>query len=114
MTEYGIFGDEGCIEDGFYSREDAARKVEHMNSIYENDVFEIHEICSEHEGQPKDGCEECPADDAEDVITLVLGDGFDPGECACGARECAYLGTLGNLDWYRCRACGLDRSVENS
>lgn len=57
MTEYGLFNDEGLLEDQFYSKsaaEDAIRER------YSDDEFvKVSEICHDHPEQPSFGCEDC-------------------------------------------------------
>jgi hypothetical protein len=63
MPEFGLFSDEGCVEAGFYSRQEADRAAE---SRYDpDDGLFIEELCPFHAEQPKNGCEECAAEDAE-------------------------------------------------
>jgi hypothetical protein len=31
----------------------------------------------------------------------------------CDGNDLTFLGTLGHLDWYRCRACGMDNCEES-
>jgi hypothetical protein len=55
-TEYGLFSDEGCVEAGFTSWIHAHL---FLQCYSEEDDLEVLEICPDHEGQPKDFCEEC-------------------------------------------------------
>jgi hypothetical protein len=56
MIEYGLFNDEGCVEAGFYSKEEAER----LSVLYDpEDELVIHEICPDHDEQAKDTCEAC-------------------------------------------------------
>lgn len=67
MTEYGLFNDEGCLEAQMYSPEEAeARRQEYIAEGEHPDDVTAKEICPDHEGQPKDSCEECFADEPED------------------------------------------------
>jgi len=59
--ELGLFNDEGLMEGGFYSAEEAAKARTERYS-YE-DELEILPICPDHEGQPQMACEECYAED---------------------------------------------------
>jgi len=62
--EFGIFNDEGKIEGGMFSRAEAeARMAEGYTS---EDEVHIGECCHDHPEHEREGCEECPADDAED------------------------------------------------
>jgi hypothetical protein len=57
---FGIFNDEGCIEDGFVSHEAAETR---RANAYANDDAHVAEICHEHPEQEKDSCEECNSDE---------------------------------------------------
>lgn len=59
-TEYGIFNDEGCVERGFWSAEEALRELKLMDP---EDHGDVKELCPEHEEQARDTCEECFAED---------------------------------------------------
>lgn len=72
MTEYGIFNDEGCIEAGFYSEDEAHRTI--VARYPEGDDYQVLAVCHDHEGEPAEGCEICNADE-------------DENEGAEGARE---------------------------
>ena len=86
MTEYGLFNDEGCLEAQMYSVEEAeGRRAEYITEgLEEPEDITVRELCPDHEGQPKDGCEECNAepdeDDDEDYeprhTVAKLGDGY--------------------------------------
>lgn len=57
MIEFGLFNDEGCVERQFYTRRDAE---EARDTRYEpEDELTVHELCPDHEEQPKISCEEC-------------------------------------------------------
>ena len=60
--EYGLFWDEGCVESGMYSEEEAK---EALLRYSEEDGLEIHIICPEHPEQIAEFCEECNCDDDE-------------------------------------------------
>lgn len=63
MTEYGLFNDEGCVERGFWSAEEAdAANVERYEP---DDELTAHPLCAKHEEQPADGCEECDSEDED-------------------------------------------------
>jgi hypothetical protein len=72
MTEYGVFNDEGCIyvADTRDEADAEAAKERAADDGYYADLISVHEMCPDHrdEEQPKDGCEECNAEDeyAED------------------------------------------------
>lgn len=64
MTEYGLFSDEGLVEDGFFS---AAEAEEARDTRYDpEDGLGVEEICREHPEQPRYGCEECAAEEQEE------------------------------------------------
>ena len=43
-----------------------------------------------------------------------MGEGIRDSQMRCPICEGTgeYIGTLGNLDWYRCRNCGMEWSVQ--
>ena len=57
--EYGIFSDEGCLENGFSARDDAER---HRQRWYAHDGATVARCCPEHPEEPYDACQECPQD----------------------------------------------------
>jgi hypothetical protein len=62
--QFGIFNDEGIIEDGFSTRA-AAEKV--LRAEYADETHaEVCEICPDHPEQRKDSCEECNTEPAEE------------------------------------------------
>jgi hypothetical protein len=72
-AEYGIFSEDagGCIYAPCYSTSEA--ETERQRLITEDgedaDDLTVRELCTEHEEQPKDSCEECydrPEDDEDD------------------------------------------------
>lgn len=60
MTEFGIFTDEGMIEGGFWTREEA-RQIARERFPEEN--CWVATVCHDHEGQEAENCEECNKDD---------------------------------------------------
>jgi len=70
MTEYGIFSEAagGCIYAPCCSTGEA--ETERQRLIAEDgeepDDLTVVELCPDHEEQPKNGCEECVDEDAED------------------------------------------------
>lgn len=62
MTEYGIFNEEGLLEGGFYSAEEAQTK---WISTYRDDDAYVAECCHDHPDQETDRCEECVGEDDE-------------------------------------------------
>ena len=64
MPEYGLFSDEGCVEDGFYSMSSALTAIMERYSF--EDELEVEEICPDHEQQPYGGCEECQQEEDEE------------------------------------------------
>jgi hypothetical protein len=69
VTEFGVFNDEGCIyvADTREEAEAEAAKERATDDGYYADLISVHEMCPDHrdEEQPKDGCEECNAEDDE-------------------------------------------------
>lgn len=65
MTEYGIFSDEGCIETGFYSVEEAQAALTKRYAT--EDGLAVSEICPDHEDHARDTCEDCNSED-EDTL----------------------------------------------
>jgi hypothetical protein len=61
MAEWGIFNDEGCIEDKFVSEGAAIQGMSCLVSLYRHapDELGVSEICPDHAEMPKDTCEEC-------------------------------------------------------
>lgn len=57
MVEYGLFNDEGMVEGGFRSLEEAREAI--WDRYDEDDELSVLEVCPDHEEQPKYGCEEC-------------------------------------------------------
>jgi hypothetical protein len=59
MNEYGIFGDEGQMERGFYTESEAQRHVD----FYYNpeDHLWVARICHDHPNHEHTSCEECNA-----------------------------------------------------
>ncbi len=74
-TEYGLFSDEGLVEDGFYSPEEARKAI--TERYNEDDGLEIEEICPEHAEHPRNGCEECDAEEMADELYAALDDEED-------------------------------------
>ncbi|MEV8636839.1 hypothetical protein AB0395_34875 [Streptosporangium sp. NPDC051023] len=69
VTEWGVFNDEGCIEDGIYSEEEAKAAAQGYRDRYDQDLengdphAEAKKICPDHPGQADDTCEECWGDE---------------------------------------------------
>jgi hypothetical protein len=63
-TEYGLFSDEGLVESGFYSAEEAREAARERYS--EEDGLEIEEVCPDHPEQPHYGCEDCDSEEMAD------------------------------------------------
>lgn len=51
----GIFSDEGCLEHGIYTREEAEKRL----AAYPDDDAFIAECCDDHPEQTRDACEDC-------------------------------------------------------
>lgn len=65
MQEYGLFNDEGLVEGGFWSRDEA---FDAMTSEYDpDDGLEVHEVCPDHPEQPKLCCWRCEAEGGEET-----------------------------------------------
>lgn len=60
-TEFGLFNDEGCVANQFYSRHEAEAFM--LTEYEEDDELHVAEICPEHEEQERDTCEECNAEE---------------------------------------------------
>lgn len=77
-TEYGLFSDEGLVESGFYSIEEAsqARKERYA----EDDGLDIEEVCPEHPEHARYGCEECDAEELADEEYAALEDEVEDEE----------------------------------
>jgi len=56
-TEYALFNDEGMVEGGFYSVEEATAAIADRYS--EDDELTVEEVCHDHPEQPKCGCVLC-------------------------------------------------------
>lgn len=63
MTEYGLFNDEGCVEAGFYSLDEAH---EARDERYSEDELVVMQMCPEHEEQSYFACEDCLAEEEEE------------------------------------------------
>lgn len=61
MVEYGLFNDEGLMEGQFYGPEEARAAI--ADRYTEEDELEVHEVCPEHEGERRDVCEDCFAEE---------------------------------------------------
>lgn len=62
MPEYGLFNDEGLVEDGFYTLEDAEKALKDYDT---DDDLRVFEVCPEHEEEPKLFCEKCNPEEGE-------------------------------------------------
>ena len=60
MTEYGIFTDEGCIESGFYTREEAEAA---RDARYKDEDCHVAEVCPEHPDCERENCSECDSEE---------------------------------------------------
>jgi hypothetical protein len=64
VVEYGLFNEldrtEGCFEAGLYSLDmAAARRQEYIAQGEDPEDITVEELCPDHEGLAKNGCEEC-------------------------------------------------------
>lgn len=59
--EFGIFNDEGLLEDGFFSEEEArnALHIETGGRYDEDEHAHVAEICHDHPENERDNCEDC-------------------------------------------------------
>lgn len=64
-AEWGIFNDEGCVESGFRSKHEADEAV--ATRYDEDDDVTVMEMCHDHEDQPREGCDECAADEIDNA-----------------------------------------------
>lgn len=64
-TEYGIFGNEGCFEGGFYSQEEAQVAIAERYAEEEN--IHVAELCPDHDENKRDTCEDCNSEDSEEA-----------------------------------------------
>lgn len=67
-TEYGIFNPEGCIDRSYWTPEDAEAQAAAMRADDDNGDPDAYAamMCTEHDEQPADACEECNTDEDED------------------------------------------------
>jgi len=56
IREYGIFNDEGLIENGFFSHNEACEAI---TAKYPGEDFYSARICHKHPEQVAEDCEEC-------------------------------------------------------
>ena len=63
-TEWGIFSDEGILEDEYYSEEKALAVL--RRDYFDDPFAEVLEICPDHRDQPRHSCEECNAEEDEE------------------------------------------------
>jgi hypothetical protein len=56
-TEYGIFNDEGCLEQGIYDEGEAY--ITKDDSYQDEPGVYVAEVCPEHDLQPREFCEDC-------------------------------------------------------
>lgn len=57
MTEWGLFSDEGLVEDGFYSEDEALSARADRYTL--GDGLVALEICRDHPEHPSRACEDC-------------------------------------------------------
>lgn len=64
MRAYGLFNDEGLVEGGFGSVQEAEQA---RDDNYEpEDELSVHELCSEHPDHAKVGCELCESEEEDE------------------------------------------------
>lgn len=92
--EIGIFTDEGCIDRGFYSREEAQAE---LDKSYAEDDAHLGEFCHDHPENEKDGCPECAtAEKIEEAEIVVRGEAVEVSSLtdAQVSRACALIAQL--------------------
>jgi hypothetical protein len=68
--EYGLFSDEGIVEGGFHSLEEAIQAQEQRYDP--EDGLEVEEVCPEHPDEPRLGCEECDIEERAEAFYADL------------------------------------------
>lgn len=63
MDEFGIFNDEGCVESGFHSLDEAQAAIQSRYSP--DDMLHSARVCHDHENSEAEHCEECAADEED-------------------------------------------------
>lgn len=63
-VEWGLFNDEGMVEGGFHSYDEAYRGM--IEDYDEEDELEIMEVCPDHPEEAKADCEECGSLDEDE------------------------------------------------
>ncbi len=61
MTEYGLFNDEGLVEDGFRTEQEALDAIADRYSP--EDELTVEKLCHEHPENADSGCEDCYGSD---------------------------------------------------
>lgn len=56
-VEWGLFNDEGLVEDQFTSAEEAWREI--ADNYRHDEGLKVMEMCPFHGGEPTHGCKEC-------------------------------------------------------
>jgi hypothetical protein len=84
--EYGIFNDEGLIEGGYSSQEDAEFDMNQEFDAEDNHPWlrvHVEKVCPDHPEQPKFGCKECSVDTVgeENMTETKQTSGFSCMEC---------------------------------
>jgi hypothetical protein len=67
--EFGIWADDGQLERGFYSREEAEAAL--VKRYSPEDEAHVGECCHDHPSQEHETCKLCNADDDDDSTALV-------------------------------------------
>lgn len=60
-AEWGLFNDEGCVERGLWSEQEADRRRGFAYNA--EDDLRIEELCPDHDEQPLNGCEDCGSEE---------------------------------------------------
>jgi hypothetical protein len=67
MVEYGIWSDlAGGLVDHQMSKKQAEERVQQLKDLDEDPDPKVVELCEQHEEQPKEGCEQCAEEWADD------------------------------------------------
>jgi len=60
MREYGLFGDEGLVESGFFSAQEAETAL--TAGYVAEDQLHVAEVCPDHPEEEDRSCRECNAE----------------------------------------------------
>lgn len=65
MTEWGVFSDEGCVEAGLWSQQEAEEAAS-SHRANGDDTARAARICPDHEEQEEGNCDECLAVESDE------------------------------------------------